>query len=68
MNDIVEATSLHLNLSAYDIFKAVGEKRGWPLARVDSLFDGYVQEDFVKDEVESWCLMQLHGTKGVKDV
>lgn len=69
-SDIVEATALHLTdvrhqvVTEYDIFKEVGQKRGWPQKRTDALFDGYIQEDFVKNEVEAWCLIQLLGTEG----
>jgi hypothetical protein len=67
--DIVEATSIHLGKSAYEVFQESLTgclQEQYTPKRIEALFSAYQTEDFVPAAVEAWCLVKLLGTTAKK--
>ena len=60
-DDIIEIVALIQDISVVDLFTGLCYKQGYTPARTQSLLTGYIQEDFVPEFMEKWCLDFLKG-------
>lgn len=60
--DVLEKTATTLDKTEWELFQEICEVSGIGKQRMDALWDGYVQEDFIPEFVNAACFKICMGT------